>query len=478
MFLRLMYDDALAAGTYLVGCQRSGEAIVIDPQRDVDRYIAAATAAGLRIVAAAETHVHADFLSGVRALHERVGAAAYVSGEGGDEWRVRWLDDSTARTQRPSRRLRDGDMFHIGEIEFRVVHTPGHTPEHIAYLATDRGGGATEPMGLFSGDFLFVGDLGRPDLLEAAVGVSGAALGGARALYRSVRRTDALPDWLQVWPAHGAGSACGKALGAVPQTTLGYERRWNPALRAAADEAAFVASILAGQPEPPRYFARMKRENVAGPRPLPDLPRPARLDAAALAKVDAAREALIDTRPWAAFRSGHVPGALFHPVNTSFVTDVGSMIEPDEPITLIIDPARLEEAVRMLVRIGLDDIRGWVDPSDLESYERAGGRLVPTPELRPDDARALAAAPTTYLLDVRRASEFAEGHLPGAANVAHTRLRDRLADLPRSRHILVNCRSGGRSARACALLQRAGFEVTNLGGGMLAWEESRGAVER
>ncbi|MCP4938870.1 MAG: MBL fold metallo-hydrolase, partial [Phycisphaeraceae bacterium] len=258
MLFRLIYDDDLAQASYLVGCQRTGEAIVFDPERDIDRYLDLAAAQGLRIVAAAETHIHADFLSGVREFAVRGNAKAYVSGEGGADWQSEWVDGCDHRV------LRDGDTFEVGNIRFTAVHSPGHTPEHLSYLVTDLGGGADTPMGVITGDFVFVGDLGRPDLLESAAGIEGMMEPSARTLAASAQGFLRFDDHLQVWPAHGSGSACGKALGAVPQSTVGYERRFNHALSLAGDEQAFVDHILAGQPEPPAYFARMKAWNRDG----------------------------------------------------------------------------------------------------------------------------------------------------------------------------------------------------------------------
>jgi hydroxyacylglutathione hydrolase len=213
MFLRMIYDDALAQAAYLIGCQRSGEAVIIDPQRDVDRYLDLAARHNLRITAAAETHIHADFLSGVRQLcAQDTDITAILPGEGGDDWTHTWPQrDGCACT-----RVRDNDEFTVGNIHFRVIHTPGHTPEHVAYVVTDRGSGADTPMGVITGDFVFVGDLGRPDLLETAAGHAGTMRDGAEQLARSAERFAHLPEHLQVWPGHGAGSACGKALGAVP----------------------------------------------------------------------------------------------------------------------------------------------------------------------------------------------------------------------------------------------------------------------
>jgi hydroxyacylglutathione hydrolase len=476
MFLRMVYDDKLAEAAYLIGCQRTGEAIVIDPERDVDRYERIAAANGLRIVAVAETHIHADFISGGRELAEK-GAKVYVSDEGDADWKYQWLDKKMGGGVYNYRLLKDGDTFMVGNIEFKAVHTPGHTPEHLCFMVTDRGSGADKPMGVATGDFVFVGDLGRPDLLESATGFVGKADPSAHRLYQTVRKFMAWPDYLQVWPAHGAGSACGKALGAVPQSTVGYEKMFNASVLAAKTEQGFVDFILDAQPEPPLYFARMKRDNKLGPRVLGGVPTPRELSVDDLKKVVEKKAMVIDTHSWVAFKQGHLPGALHLPLNNTFNTDAGSLIDEHDVIHLIIEPSRVDEAVRDLIRVGLDKFCGWYDASKLDQFVAAGGTLVPTAEVTVSDARVLLDTTKPFVLDVRRKTEFAEGHIAGATNIAHTRLLSRLAEVPKDRPILVNCRSGARSARACSLLQRHGYEVTNLAGGMLAWETAKVPVE-
>ena len=476
MFMRMVYDEKLAQAAYLIGCQRTGEAIVIDPERDVDRYIDLAAANDLRITAVAETHIHADFLSGARELAERVGAKVYVSDEGDADWKYQWLDKKVGGGSYDHQLLHDGDVFLIGKIEFRAIHTPGHTPEHLVYMVTDHGGGATEPIGIATGDFVFVGDLGRPDLLETAARQAGAMEPSARRLYKTVHKLDDVPDFVQVWPGHGAGSACGKALGAVPMSTIGYEKRFNPAIRAATSEDAFVDFILSGQPEPPMYFATMKKLNKVGPPVLGGVPQPKRMTATDLRSVDAKSTAIVDTREWAMFRDGHVPGSLSLPLIKSFNTDAGSLLGADEPMILIIEPDRLDEAVRDLIRIGLDRVEGWVDASTLDEYEGGSHTLATTPEVEPDEASGLIDSGEVRVLDVRRKTEYNEAHIDGATNVAHTRLASRLDEVPEGR-LLVHCRSGVRSARASAYLQRRGHEVINLKGGIVAWQDKHDVVK-
>lgn len=471
--MRMIYDERLAQAAYLIGCQRSGESVIIDPQRDVDRYIHLAAQNGLRIVAAAETHIHADFLSGSRELAEQIGARVIVSDEGDTDWKYTWLDQKVGGGCYDAQLLKDGDAFRIGNIEFRALHTPGHTPEHIAFLVTDHGANATEPVAMLSGDFVFVGDLGRPDLLESAAGQTGAMEPSARQLFQTVQRLGQIPEFVQVWPAHGAGSACGKSLGAVPMSTIGYERRFNPAILAAESEQAFVDFILEGQPEPPLYFANMKRDNRDGPRVLGGVPSPARVTVNTLRQLDSASVAIIDTRPWDLFRTGHLAGSLSFPLIKSFNTDAGSLVDANEDIYLIIDEEHLEEAVRSLIRVGLDQIRGWCPAAEVS----ASACPATINELSVDEASSLVTAHQVKVLDVRRRSEYTGGHIPGAVNIAHTRLASHLDEVPRNSKLVVNCRSGVRSARASAYLQRAGYDVINLTGGFLAWQGSSAPVE-
>lgn len=461
MLLRRIEDPQLAQYAYLIGCQRTGEAIVFDPERDVDRVIEAARREGLRIVAVAETHIHADFLSGARELAERMGAHVYVGGEGGPDWQSAWVKAY------PHTLLKDGATFKVGNIHFTALHTPGHTPEHVIYVVRDEGGApGAGPMGIITGDFVFVGDLGRPDLLESAAGVQGVAEPSAHALWRSARAFMKQPDHLQVWPAHGAGSACGKALGAVPQSTVGYEKLTSPILQLVGDEQAFVEDILSGQPEPPLYFARMKMQNRDGVPVLGDLPSPAMVtDLAARPELaDPARTVVVDTRPWAAFRAGHIPGSLHAPIGTMFPMILGSYADPEVALALVCDPARADELVRSCVRIGYDRIVAVIPPSAVTGPVAA--------ETSPEESvqhLATAASAGACVLDVRGAGEHAAGSVEGAIHCAYPRLPKHLADLPRGARILVHCAKGGRSAAATAYLRRNGFDAVNIAGGFDAW---------
>ncbi len=467
MLFRMIYDDVLAQASYLVGCQRTGEAIVIDPERDVDRYIELADRNDLSIVAATETHIHADFLSGVRELAERTGAHVYLSAAGGEEWSPRWLESRTDGGSYPHTLLTDGDIIRVGHIELRAIHTPGHTPEHLCFVLTDMGGGASDPMGIFTGDFVFVGDVGRPDLLETAMGVEGAMEPSARALFASVDQFKLLPEYLQVWPAHGAGSACGKALGAVPQSTVGYEKRFNPAIRASSDQIAFVDYVLTDQPEPPLYFSRMKTENRDGPRVLGSLPQPQRMDARTLASLDGDRVLIVDTRPWPSFREGSLPGSIWMPPTSSFLSFAGSFIENELDVVLVTDEEQVETLVRLLVRIGIDRVTGYATP---EALAELRDDLRQSKECDPGLAAKRIEEGKVHVLDVRRGEEFAAGHIDGATHIPHTRLKARMAEAPTDLPLIINCRSGVRSAVVASYMQGRGYDVTNLAGGFLAWD--------
>ncbi len=458
MLVRQILDPKLAQYAYLIGCPRTGEAIVMDPERDIDRYLELAAQHKLRIVGAADTHIHADYLSGLREFAER-GVKVYASDEGGPEWRYEWLLNSDYNYQL----LKDGDEFTVGNIQFTTVYTPGHTPEHIAYLVKDLGAGATDPIGMVSGDFVFVGDVGRPDLLEQAAGMIGTQEVGARQLFKSVNDFKSLPPYLQVWPAHGAGSACGKSLGDIPSSTIGYELRTNPAINASGSEQEFVDYILAGQPEPPPYFARMKRDNRVGPKLLGSVPEVAHLDVEAFDKLTGRTDvALLDTRNRKEFLSGHVPSSILAELDYQFVNIAGSFIDEGTPVYLVVDEARVDEAVRALIRIGVDDIRGYLTPADLATWASKGGELASIPSIDMAELEKRRVNGNITVLDTRGKVDFDVRHVPGAINVAHTRLLVRLDEVPRDKPVLVHCNSGARSAHAVSLLARHGFDVTNV----------------
>ncbi|MCY0902504.1 MAG: MBL fold metallo-hydrolase, partial [Firmicutes bacterium] len=380
MLLKYFYDDKLAHASYMVGCQATGEAIVVDPSRDISKYVDAAKVEGVRITAVTETHIHADFLSGARELAAAVGANLHLSAEGGPDWQYAYVG---AYAYTP---LHDGTKFAIGNIGFEVMHTPGHTPEHIAFLVTDGGSKAPVPMGILSGDFVFVGDVGRPDLLEKAAGVTGSSEQMARKMFHSLQRCKQLPDSLQVWPAHGAGSACGKALGAIPSSTVGYEKLVNWALREQ-DEEAFVKALLAGQPEPPTYFAMMKKLNKEGPALLHDVRAPRRFAASVTIIEEWLKEGVVvDARPASAFARGHIAGAINLPLNKSVVTWAGWLLPYDRPIYLLCGEDQVGALVHALQSIGLDHVAGTMEVDVHERLPKGDARVQHYAELEAADA--------------------------------------------------------------------------------------------
>lgn len=474
MLFRLIYDPLLAQASYLIGCQKTGEAIVIDPSRDIGRYLLIAAQEKLTITAATETHIHADFLSGSREFAER-GIKVYLSDMGGPDWNYRWLDKKTDGGRYNIQLLRQGDVIKVGNIELKVLHTPGHTPEHICFEVTDKGGGATDPMGILTGDFIFVGDLGRPDLLESAAGVSGAADASAKLLLESARRFKSTPEYLQVWPGHGAGSTCGKALGAVPQSTVGYELRHNNALIAADRPQQFLSEMLSGQPEPPLYFARMKKDNRDGPPLLAKQINVQPLTVADLTKFNsssATAPVIIDTRTWAQFQEGHLPGSLYAPANTNFSAVAGSYVKPEDRIILLAEPAVVQDLWLVLLRIGLDRCDAILTPETLAAYAAAGGKLAKTEEIDVAELKRRMESGGVNVLDVRRAEEWRAGHLKNVPNIAHTRLASRISEIPKDKPLAIHCLSGGRSAYAAAFLERHGYQVSNIAGGFNAWQKA------
>ncbi len=463
MLFRQIFDPKLAQYAYLIGCQQTGEAIIFDPERDIDRYVSIAEDEALRIVAVAETHIHADFLSGSREFAEQFNTRVYVSDEGDRDWKYQWVHEPRmSGGSYDFHLLKDGDEFVVGNIRFTVMHTPGHTPEHVAYLVTDVGGGANVPMGVISGDFVFVGDLGRPDLLEQAAGLHGVQEPSARQLFHSLPRFTELGEYIQVWPAHGAGSSCGKALGAVPQSTVGYELRFNASLDAARNgEDAFVNAILSGQPEPQIYFARMKRDNKLGMPVLGQLPAPRQLSALELANAVRSQEYLIvDTRlDRSSFLARHIEGSLYAPYNKAFNTVIGSLVVDEKtPIVLIVEESDVESAVRDLVRIGYDNVVGFADNKAVMRFFANGGAAATIDEVTFGDIEDLVDA-GAVVLDVRFRSEHEERHVPGSINASYTRMPDYLDRIPKDKMLLLHCATGARAAAASAYLARLGYSV-------------------
>jgi hydroxyacylglutathione hydrolase len=456
---------------------------VVDPNRDVEQYVRAAEEEGLRVTHVTETHIHADFVSGARELAHRTGATLYLSDEGDADWKYQFPTDEERSRGLRSQLVRGGDSFMVGNGRIDVVATPGHTPEHVSFLVTDTAG-ADRPMGIFTGDFVFVGDVGRPDLLERAAGMADTMEKGARVLFRSLERFRAYPDWLQIWPGHGAGSACGKALGAVPQSTVGYERMFNWGL-ATTDEEEFVRMVLAGQPEPPVYFAQMKRINKEGPRILGGFRRPPHLDGARLSELIDRGATVIDTRSAADYAARHVPGTINIPLNKSLSTWAGWLVSYDADFHLIAhDDASVDHAVRELAMIGLDRVAGWFTPDALSAWVAGGRELGRVPQMTPAEVAARVAAGALdrgelAVVDVRGASEYEAGHLPGVPNIPVGYLTSRLAELPTDRPLVLHCQGGGRSSIAASVLRARGYDnVVNMPGGFGTWRNEGHPVVR
>jgi len=397
MYFKRIYDTDLAQASYIVGCQKNGTAIVIDPTRDAEQYLTLARQEGLKITHVTETHIHADYLSGSRELAAQTGAALLLSDEGGPDWSYAF----------PHEGLKDSAVITLGNITLKVLHTPGHTPEHLSFLVTD-GARGTEPVLLLTGDFVFVGDLGRPDLLDEAAGGIDTRFEGAKRMFASLRDTFlTLPDHVQVWPGHGSGSACGKALGAVESTTVGYERAlswWAPLVQAN-DEAAFVDELLSGQPDAPAYFGRMKTQNKAGPALLGDVRDLEQLSTLQVQQALEGGVRLLDTRPRDDYRQGAVPGSIHLPAGKTFETWAGWLLDPQNDYVLFARDAEQAESLRRrLWMVGVDRVQGFIGTFEglaLESQE-----AVPFTGIS-DLAHA-------YVLDVRANSEYAAGHLPNA----------------------------------------------------------------
>ena len=462
MLVRRFYDDRLAQASYLIACQRTGEAIVLDPARNITPYLDAAREEGVRITRVTETHIHADFVSGARELAARTGATPLLSGEGGSDWQSGWAHDAGAQL------LHDGDVITLGGVRLEVWHTPGHTPEHLAFVVVDSAR-SEEPVAMVSGDFVFVGDVGRPDLLEKAAKIIGTMESGARQLFGSLQRLATLPDHLQIWPGHGAGSACGKALGAMPTSTLGYERRTNWAF-AITDEATFVTAVLEGQPSPPAYFGTMKRINRDGPAVLGvQATVPSLMISAFSAAL--AETSVVDLRPFADYGEAHLPGTLNLPLIKAFTTWAGWLLPYDRDITLISpDVTSTAEARRALASIGLDRVRGAFGSDVIEAAQRSG---TVARSVKGDVTRAATLIKTgRTVIDLREVSEWNAGHIPGAEHHPLGVLRSDMANIDRAAPIAIHCQGGTRSAIGASVLETMGFtDVVDLTAGFSGWTQ-------
>lgn len=466
MLLKRLYHEKLAQASYLIACEKSRAAIVVDPLRDIERYLAVADSENVTIEHVTETHIHADFLSGSHDLAKATGAQLHLSAMGGSDWQYNVIADREVNL------LTDGSTIRVGAIRVEAVHTPGHTPEHLTFLVSDTAT-ASAPAGALTGDFIFVGDVGRPDLLETAAGFAGTKEDSACQLFRAIQEFKKLPDYLQIWPGHGAGSACGKSLGGMPQSTLGYERLFNWAL-VETDEHAFIRQVLSGQPDPPAYFAIMKQMNRDIPLSRRVEPPPV-LSAAELAGRLREGAIVVDTRATAAFAERHAQGAINLPWTKSFLTYGGSVLPYDRDLFLIVNGDEdAKNIIGDLSLIGLDRIGGIHYMGTDVSLD--GVPLTSTRQMSTDTLAARMRDVT--ILDVRRNDEWDEGHIPGAIHIPLGTLSARLNEIPRDKEVAVHCQGGTRSAIATSILQKNGIPASNISGGFGEWQRTGRSVER
>ncbi|HEX5596707.1 MAG TPA: rhodanese-like domain-containing protein [Micromonosporaceae bacterium] len=453
MLFTQYYLDCLSQASYLIGDETTGRAVVVDPRRDVSEFLADAEARGLRIEGVINTHFHADFIAGHLELAERTGA---------------WIGyGQRAETEYPIRKLTDGERISLGDVTLQIMETPGHTPESISVLVYEHANDEV-PYGVLTGDALFIGDVGRPDLL-ASLGATAEELG--QMLYDSVHnKLMALPDEVRVFPAHGAGSACGKNLSTERQSTIGEQRRTNYAC-APMSEEEFVALVTAGQPSAPAYFVY----NAVLNRKQHDLFDPAQTPPAlTLAEFRAARAAgavVVDARDHQEYAAGHLRGALNVPADGRFAETVGMVVKPEQDVLVVAPEGREEEVALRMARIGFDRVRGYLPDPETAFVEMAdeiaqASRLTAT-ELR----AALERAEAPLVIDVRNIGEREQGAIEGSLHIPLAELPRRLDEAPADRPIVVHCAGGYRSSVAASLLRHTGrTDVSDLLGGYQAWQ--------
>jgi hydroxyacylglutathione hydrolase len=457
MFFQHVYDKSLAQASYFIGCQKAGVAAVIDPKRDVDTYLEIARVNNMQITHIFETHIHADFLAGTRELAALTGAKMYLSAEGGDDWKYEF----------PHVGLKDGDTIMLGNLKIDVMHTPGHTPESISFILTDTPA-SLEPVMIFTGDFVFVGDIGRPDLLEKAAGMIGTQDKGALQMYDSIKRFNQLPPYIQVWPGHGAGSACGKALGAVPSSTVGYEQIRNWAFKYDEDKAGFISYLLADQPEPPKYFAMMKKLNKVERPLLTEVPKLRELTSSELLEALGKGVKIIDTRNKTEFAKGFIPKSLNIQANDSFATWAGWYLKYDEPFILLADQNQLDDLTRKLMRIGLDNVMGYISSTDV--YLSTGGSLQTVSYIDLEDLKSLKMDDNIQIIDLRGVAEYNSGHIEGAENIFVGTLEENLEKIDKNKKTIIHCQGGDRAAIGYSILAKNGYDnVLNYSPGINEW---------
>ena len=445
------YLDCLSQASYLIGDETTGRAVVVDPRRDIQEYLADADAAGLRIELIIETHFHADFLSGHLELAEATGA---------------WIGyGDAATTEFPSRALADGERIVLGDVVLEIMATPGHTPESISVVVHEHADDEV-PYGVLTGDALFIGDVGRPDLL-ASIGFTADELG--RALYDSVqRKLMGLPDEVRVFPAHGAGSACGKNLSTELSSTIGRERTFNYACQPMSQDQ-FLAVVTAGQPSAPDYFVydavlnRKQRDVLPADHAIPAL------DVDGVRAAIAAGAIVVDTREAQEYSTGHLVGSINIPHDGRFAETAGMVLEHDAAIVVVAPAGSEQEAATRLARIGFDGAVGYL-PLDEESFVALGDDVARASRLTAPALDEVLAAGEAWVVDVRNIGEREEGAIDGTAHIPLAELPRRLGEVPTDRPVVVHCAGGWRSSVAASYLRRAGFtDVSDLAGGYAAW---------
>jgi hydroxyacylglutathione hydrolase len=458
MILEQFYLGCLAHASYLVGDEQSHQAAVVDPQRDIDQYLAFAQEHDLRIAYVVLTHLHADFLAGHLELRDRTGAVICLGAE--------------AKAEYSFRALADGDTIDLGRVRLQALATPGHTPESISLLVFDRDRSEAHPYAVLTGDTLFVGDVGRPDL-RVALGWSAASL--ANRLYDSLRtKLLPLPDDSLVYPAHGAGSLCGKALGNELFSTIGEQRRWNYALQPMTREA-FVDLVTADQPDVPPYFTHDAVLNTKE-RPTLDKSLATGLTPLTLEEVlDRQRNGaqVLDTREPADYAAAHLVGSQNIGLGGQYATWAGTIIDPHRPIVIIAEPGREQESAVRLGRIGFDNVAGYLEDG-LRSLKPRAELTESTERLSPGSAaERMRSEEPPQLLDVRTTREHEDKRIDGSVSIPLNHLAERAQELASDRPVLVHCAGGYRSSIAASLLRRRGFSrVSELAGGIAAWESA------
>jgi glyoxylase-like metal-dependent hydrolase (beta-lactamase superfamily II)/rhodanese-related sulfurtransferase len=462
VIFKQFYLACLAHASYLIGDEETGTAVAVDPQRDVDQYIAFAAEHALTIKHVILTHLHADFVAGHLELRDRVGATIYLG--------------AAAKAAYPFTPLHDGDVLEFGRVRLKALETPGHTPESISIVIYDRNTSDTRPYGVLTGDTLFVGDVGRPDL-RVALGWSASQLGSM--LFDSLHKLLGLPDESLVYPAHGAGSLCGRAISKETVSTLGEQRRSNYALQPMSKDA-FLQVVTADQPEAPAYFTYdavlNSEERATLDQALERGMKPLTIDA--VLTLQAAGAQILDTRDPTEFAAAHLAGSINIGLRGQYATWAGSILDRAHPIVIIANPGRENESAVRLGRIGFDHVAGYLKDG-LYSLQSEPQRVALTESLNAQFAAELLSSNQPPLaIDVRAPKEREQKYIAGSLSIPLNHLVEKLETLPKERALLVYCAGGYRSSIAASLLQRHGFErVAEIAGGIAGWEAAKLPVQ-